>query len=309
MFTFHLSRSFLAMLLVSLAFAEDFSRGQACKGGTIYFSAHPVDSLLYQQPDLFHDFYVYKCLLSVVFTTGDRGIGGNSSQSLEVGLEAAYAYMAGASDKNIWEETIVQINDYNVTKRNLKGTPTIQILYLRLPDGASDGGGYRVTHSQSLKKLYQGNIRSITTADGESTYTLRSLMDLVASVIKQSEAQEIRVLDFKAPVPNDGELDSEHADHAISARLVMDAVNGEHIQVYLRGYAGNFMRHLDPTMNATHSDFFIKADTFFQYAEHDSHICHTHEECYNQFQERSPDGLSQDVKYVINWLEREYWVS
>ena len=63
----------------------------------MYFSAHPVDSLLYQNPDLFHDLYVYKCATTVVFTTGDRGVAGNLSMSLERGLEAAYARMAGVS--------------------------------------------------------------------------------------------------------------------------------------------------------------------------------------------------------------------
>jgi hypothetical protein len=63
----------------------------------VYFSAHPVDGLLYQSPDLFHDLYVYKCVTTFVFTAGDRGVTGNFSASLELGLEAAYAHMVGVA--------------------------------------------------------------------------------------------------------------------------------------------------------------------------------------------------------------------
>ncbi|KAF2640296.1 hypothetical protein P280DRAFT_526606, partial [Massarina eburnea CBS 473.64] len=204
--------------------------------GSLYFSAHPSDSLLYQQPDLYHDFYVFKCITSVVFTSGNRGFGGNFSRSLENGLEAAYAFMVDPLAKDLsWEETTVQIETFNVTMRFLKDTPNIQILYLRLPDGASDGSGYRVTHRQSLKKLYQNTIRSITTIDGESTYTLQSLSNLIASVLRQSAPRDIRVLDFKASIPKDGQLDGEHADHTVTARLVVDVVEKTKLEGDIRG--------------------------------------------------------------------------
>jgi hypothetical protein len=63
----------------------------------VYFSAHPVDDILYQNPDLFHDLYVYKCVTTFVFTAGDRGVTGNFSASLELSLEAAYAHMFGVT--------------------------------------------------------------------------------------------------------------------------------------------------------------------------------------------------------------------
>jgi hypothetical protein len=129
----------------------------------------------------------------------------------------------------------MQINNYNLTMRFLKNTPQVQILYLRLPDGASDGQGHDLNHSQSLKKLYEGNAESISTIDGKSTYTLHSLTDLIAALLKQYAPRDIRVLDFRSPVPKDGEFDGEHADHAITARLVVDVVEKEKIVGEVRG--------------------------------------------------------------------------
>ena len=210
------------------------SLADSVSSGSSYFIAHPSDVLLYQQPDIYHDLYVYKCVLTVVLTTGDRGIGGGFSRSLEAGLEAAYAYMISSVHNN-WEETIVQANDHNVTLRSLRDAPTVQILYLHLPDGASDGCGHESTNSNSLKKLYQRRIRSISTLGGGPIYTLQSLMDLIGWVLQQSDPSDIRLLDFKAPMPDDGQFHSEHADHVVSAKLLMDVIKRERIQAYLRG--------------------------------------------------------------------------
>jgi hypothetical protein len=77
----------------------------------------------------------------------------------------------------------------------------------------------------------------------------------------------------------------------------------------LVSYAGSFMLKLDATLNATNSDFFIKADTFFEYAKHDEHVCKTHAECFEEASNSSAADVSQDVKHVVNFLDREYYVS
>jgi hypothetical protein len=179
----------------------------------VYFSAHPVDSLLYQNPDLYHDIYVYKCITTVVITSGDRGVAGNFSENLERGLEAAYAHMAGlATNRTVWAETSVTLGQRNVTVRFLKDVPNIQIVYLRIPDG------------DSLKKLYSKKIVSVTTTDRSTVYSLEALKALVATVLKQKAPRDIRVLDFKSPIPQNDEHKGDHADHVVSAMLVLDAV-------------------------------------------------------------------------------------
>jgi hypothetical protein len=204
--------------------------------GSIYFSAHPADTLLFQNPDLFHEFYVFKCITTVVFTSADRGIIGNFSNSLERGLEAAYSYMAGASTgEKAWIETRVKLNEKMVLSRSLKDMPNVQIFYLRLPDGRTDGEGYDANEGESLKKLYRKKINTIAAIDGSEKYTLESLKDLIAAVLKQRKACDIRVLDFKTMVPEENEECYDHTDHSVSARLVVDVVKKDNIIGNLTG--------------------------------------------------------------------------
>jgi hypothetical protein len=87
--------------------------------------------LVYQNPDLFHDLYVLKCVTTVVLTSGDRGVGGNFSLSLERGLQQAYAHMAGVPVTDpTQEETTVRVGTHDIHSWTLRGAPNIQIIYL-----------------------------------------------------------------------------------------------------------------------------------------------------------------------------------
>tara|TARA_R110002003_G_scaffold433_6_gene19747 strand:+ start:554 stop:1198 length:645 start_codon:yes stop_codon:yes gene_type:complete len=200
--------------------------------GTIYFSAHPVDGLLYQNPDLLREIYVLKCITTVVLTSGDRGNEGNFSRSLERGLQEAYALMAGIPVSNpSREEVTVRVGTHDVHSWSLRGMPNIQILYLRLPDGSPSGQGYDTNGRESLTKLYHREIDSITSTDGNSTYTLRDLKELIGFILHTRKPNDIRVLDYKAAMSNAPQVvaHSDHPDHIISAKLVQSIVVRERI--------------------------------------------------------------------------------
>lgn len=201
--------------------------------GSLYFIAHPADSLLYQNPDLFHDLYVYKCVTTVVFTSGDRGIVGNHSRSLEHGVEAAYSWMSGLATE--WSTDMVEIWDHGVQLSSHRDAANVQIMYLRLPDGAPAGQGYGANDGESLRKLYNGDIETITAVDGNATYTLESLKDLLAALLRASNATDVRVLDYKTGIPDDEDARSDHADHVVSARLVVEVMKREKSKAKLRG--------------------------------------------------------------------------
>lgn len=194
--------------------------------------------LLYQNPDVFHDMYVFKCTTTVLFTSGDRGMPGNYSRSIERGFEDAYRWMASdeyPGQDTAWNATDVQLNGQVVELRVLKHSPHVHVIYLRLPNGAPDGGGYSASDDDSLKKLYSGHIQSLHATDGSAMYTLDSLKDLISTILKKRAANDIRVLDFKTPLPENGEKDCEHADHSVSARLVAEVVERDHIKGNLKG--------------------------------------------------------------------------
>ncbi|KAF2739474.1 hypothetical protein EJ04DRAFT_326658 [Polyplosphaeria fusca] len=280
-----------------------------CSGGSIYFSAHPVDSLLFQSPDIFHDLYVFKCVTSVVFTTGDRGVAGNFSRSLEAGLETAYSYMAGLGrNQTSWNETSLEINKKTILLRFMRNAPQIQIMYLGLPSSKQDGQGYDSNNRATLKKLYQGEIKTINTTDGKSMYSLDDLKAVISAVLKQRAATDIRILDDKAPIPKNGQTACDHADHSISARIVSDVVRGDKIEGNVLAYAGSFMRKLDPNLNDTHSDLKAKSNAFFRYAPFDMHMCKDYQSCFSRGKSTGHHYHDDDVTHVAKWLTREYYV-
>jgi hypothetical protein len=187
-------------------------------------------------PDVFHDLYVFKCTTAVLFTSGDRGIRGNYSRSIERGFEDAFAWMTGqeATDSS-WSSTDIQLNGQVILVRTLKEMPTTQLVYLRLPSSAPDGQAYAGSYGQSLKKLYEGNIDTLHTTDGSAEYTLDEMKDLISTLMKNREANDIRVLDSRISIRQDGEMGSGHADHSISARLVLDVVHRDRIKGIIQG--------------------------------------------------------------------------
>jgi hypothetical protein len=204
--------------------------------GSVYFAAHPVDLLLYQNPALFHDLYVFKCTTLVLFTSGDRGIIGNYSRFLERGFEEAVSYMNQQPLNSTWDTSEVQLNGKLVSLHSPRELPHVQVVYLRLPNSAPDGQAYPANDGGSLKKLYNKKITTLATTDGSAVYTLESLQDLIATIINKRGAGNINVLDYKTVVPEDNEKYCDHADHSVSARLVAEVMEKENITTHLRGY-------------------------------------------------------------------------
>jgi hypothetical protein len=205
--------------------------------GAVYFSAHPVDGLLYQNPDLLHDLYVFKCVTTIVMTSGDRGMNVNFSQSPERGLQEAYVLMAGLPiDDSTREETTVRVGTHDMHSWSLRGIPNIQILYLRLPDGSPSGHDYDARGRESLSKLYHKDIDSITSTDGNVTYTLRDIKEIIAFILHTRKPNDIRILNHKAEISKDQEhqVPSDHTDHVVSAKLVQSIVAGEKIKATVK---------------------------------------------------------------------------
>ncbi|KAF2822780.1 hypothetical protein CC86DRAFT_71907 [Ophiobolus disseminans] len=303
---------FRVYIVFILSARADAKRPFSCTGGVVYFTAHPVDGLLYQNPDLLHDIYVFKCVTTVVLTSGDRGTGGNFSLSLERGLQEAYALMAGLpiSDVTQGEET-VQIGTHHVHSWSLNELPNIQIIYLRLADSLPSGHGYAMHGNDSLAQLYSAKIDSIATTDSLARYTLRDLKEVIAFILHSRKPTYIRMLNHKA-VTSAGDKHAEHldhADHVVSAKLVQRVITGEKLQANVQSYGGNNVRKFEANVNSTHRDFGRKANAFFKYAAYDEHMCQSLDECSSGFYDGDTGSLvDDDVRYVAQYLGREYYV-
>lgn len=156
---------------------------------------------------------------------------------MERGLEDAYSFMAAQpSNETAWNETIVQLNDNMVLFRSPISLPNVQIVYLRLPHGMPDGQAYHGRGGESLQKLYAKDIGNITATDQSATYTLETLKELLSTILEKREAGEIRILDSTTSITSGREQAAEdHADHAVSARLIAEVVKHNDIRTTVRG--------------------------------------------------------------------------
>lgn len=201
--------------------------------GSVYFTAHPVDSLLFQNPDLLHDLYVFRCTTTVVFTSGNHGE--TDPNMLERGLEEAHVLMAELpSDQQNWNTTTVRLGNFSVKSWSLHGMPNIQILYVRLPDSAPSGQGYEANGNETLLRLYNKEIESITTTDGNATYTLKELEAIVTAILRERKPNKVQTLNHKASMPREHSSIHDHADHIITAQLVRTVIERENMTASLQ---------------------------------------------------------------------------
>ena len=141
-----------------------------------------------------------------------------------------------ATDDQSWSTTAVQIGDNNVTVSKPQGRENMQIIYLRLPDGGPVGSGYASNKGESLRKLYTGEIKTLTTSDGNSIYMLECLKDTIRTILQDTKATDVRILDYKTGIPDEGDEREDHADHVVSARLVVDVTKQFNSTAKLEGY-------------------------------------------------------------------------
>jgi LmbE family N-acetylglucosaminyl deacetylase len=234
-----------------------------------------VDSLPYQNPDVHHDLYAFKCVTTVVFTASGSGEPASYTRILqrERSLEEAYKFMdePTRAEEPIRDESTVQIGKYNVSASTFEGMSNVQILYLRLPESTHTRQGYITHGGESLKKLYDNEIKYITTIDQNATYTLHDLKNIIATILRERRPNYIRVLNHLVSLPNN-EDESEHEDHTVSAKLIVDVIKEEGIEANIQTYAGDFMRRLDANLVSSHRDFEVKVNTFLEYAKHDTNM-------------------------------------
>lgn len=199
---------------------------------SFYFSAHQDDWQLFMNPSAFRDVLDgnTKCVF-IHMTAGDAGLGTNNSGrkhplylAREHGAESAIRFMAN-SDYRLPVEKVVApmvFNGHPIYRVNYRNTVAY---FLRLPDGNPAGTGYADTGYQSLKRLADGQIDTLSAIDGTTSYhgwrdlvaTLRSIID-----IERGHAPSVQLNIPEAdPIINP----NDHSDHLMTARAALDAAD------------------------------------------------------------------------------------
>lgn len=238
--------------------------------------AHEDDDLLFLSPDLIDSIKVGDCVRSVYVTAGDAGSDGLYWLSREQGSKAAYDIMDGP-DKDIWIDRAVKLDDGRfVTVSSPARHPNITLIFMRLPDGNLDGGGFKAFDHQSLSHL-QNSGKRIQSVDQQSSYTAPQLTAALTALMDVYEPAEVRT----QTQINMSEQYADHSDHLAVGHYATQAYaqyqNRDISQ--LKYYVGYPIRQWDE--NVFDGQLDEKRSAFFAYGRFDGSVCSTLEICSN----------------------------
>ena len=204
----------------------------AAQGGqaTMFYAvAHEDDWQLFMSPNPWNDVRIQENKVVFIYTTaGDAGLGlGTDGRptpyvvAREEGAQRAVRFLADAGrigESATWEEVV--INGKTLPRYVYKNTVSY---FLRLPDGNFNGEGYPSTGNQSLRRLHQGVISTLTSVDAELTFF--GWEDLVETLMKLIvyEARECSVVWLNVPDPRSDINWLDHSDHRYTGLCMVEA--------------------------------------------------------------------------------------
>lgn len=230
-----------------------------CTGGSLVVVAHTDDDLLFINPTQQRDISAGTCVHTVYLTAGDAGRSAKYWQNRESGVVAAYADMAGVST----EAVEGSISSRHLRMLTLKGNTSVNLIFMRLPDGMPRGSGAKSNKRASLRKLWAGTIPTVTTVDDAHTYTKAELIETLTELMRVTGAETVRTMDFVGTFK-----DSDHTDHHATGYLTK-AASAQYLAPHkLIAYQGYGVAR--KKANVSKADAKVKLKTFNIYAQHDT---------------------------------------
>ncbi|MEO6827972.1 MAG: PIG-L family deacetylase, partial [Microbacteriaceae bacterium] len=257
-----------------------------CTRGAMSIVAHTDDDLLFFNPDILHDIEAGRCTRTVFTTAGEAGNGEDYWSSLESGIEATYAQMAGVAD--VWRSTDSGVTAGAIKIHTLRDAPNVSVVFLRIPDGF-DGSGSETYGWESLQKLWNREISLVYTVDGNEWYTRDEVRNILVELMTSFQPATVRTQDWTTN-PNNLDDHSDHLATAEFARLANQSYTSPHTLLAYKGYP-----ILAYPQNVTGPDLRKSVAAFVTFAGYDMNVC-------NNPAEGCPD-YPHDA-----WLEREYLV-
>jgi len=277
-----------ALLLAALA-GPARAAGPDCPSSVMYISAHADDTLLFQSPSLLWDVRSGRCVQTVFLTAGDAGKAEAYWITREEGAMAGYAEMLGVADQ--WTESEIVFDGHSVERRTLDAQPQVSLVFMRLPDGGTAGGGFSMYGSESLLKLWKGGqaevpaIADIEAVDDSTEYGYQGLIDALAEMMDSFGPRQIATQDYTLEFAQ-----GDHADHVATgyfARKAADLYGEPHRLRAFQGYDS-----ADEDQNVVDDLLEAKSLAFYAYGQHDLAACGDPEHCAGTDYEE--------------WLSREY---
>lgn len=269
----------LSLILTTAALSPAQAHAANCTRSVLTIVAHQDDDLLFMNPDIENEIRAGACLTTVFLTAGDIGGPSEYWMEREKGPQSAYSTMLGLLPDAPWIPAQRTYVDHTVhTSTSSEGTVTL--ISMRLPDGGIQGNGNTSTGGQSLVKLSDGRIESISAVDGTTSYTRPELVATLADIVSATNPDIVRVQDARRG-------QSDHVDHMLTGQFAQEALVGANrvVQAY-RGYGV-----VNSPVNVAGQELSRKTATLLAYAAHDPLQCGS---------SVCPDGV------VTQWNERQY---
>lgn len=257
---------------------------------TVSVWAHYDDDLIFGSPTIPNAMAAGQCIRTLFLTGSDAGKGADYAMEREQGIRQAYDVMRGVTSE--WTDAVVTLcSGVTITTTSPVDNPLIRLLFVRLPDGGLDAGGFASTGYQSLPQLLSGAASENTTTDTGQAITLLSLENTMAEVISAFAPQSVL-----AHLPRlDPRSKGDHPDHSATGNLVAGLVDNGFIDGSVVQYAIGYPSERMPP-NLAGDDLQMKLDAFAAYASHDPVLhCSTVKDCLK-------------VNRFGKWLGRQYLV-
>lgn len=252
--------------------------------------AHYDDDLIFGNPTIANAIAAGQCVRTLFITGSDAGMGSQYATNREAGIRAAYDVVRGTTGE--WLDTTVTLRSgLTVTATAPVGDNRVVLLFVRLPDGGLDAGGFGATGHQALPRLLSGSVPSITTIDAGREVTLAALEGAIAEMVAAYAPQTVLAHMTSLSPLSEG----DHPDHAATGTLVSNLVDQGLISSAIVQYAVGYPSEWN-AVNLGGAELQLKLDAFAAYAVHDSVLkCSSAQSCLG-------------VRKFGAWLQRQYLV-
>ena len=249
-----------------------------CRTSTVMnIVAHEDDDLLFLSPDLIRSIDAGDCVRTIYVTAGDAGSDEFYWLGRQQGAQAAYSEMTGSREG--WIQHIVKMTDEGyATVYNLRGNSKISLIFMHLPDGNINGGGFRASSFENLQKLMNDQINLVSSVDKESRYTKHDLKVAMAELIQIYDPETIRTQSQFT-----GKAYRDHSDHMAVGSLVSSSLeryrasNPTAKPVSVQYYLGYPSRELYDKISEV--ELVKKEAAFYAYAKFDKSVCGSRDLC------------------------------
>ncbi|MCP3799679.1 PIG-L family deacetylase [Allokutzneria sp. A3M-2-11 16] len=246
--------------------------------------AHQDDDILFMNPDVSTAIKVGQPVTTVYLTAGEANVADTAGYAAkrQAGTRAAYAHMAGVRDE--WRaEPLVVDHDHRVELYTLKPLPSVQLVFVNLPENADTKalGGPR-----ALVRLWQDranfvHVRALKPTGGidgvNCLYDRQSVIDTLVGLYAHFRPTVLRLQDTAPDRRYTGNWVPfhDHPDHVMAALFAREAADlhqrsgtgPRFVSMHYRDYNVD-----EAPINITPEEQREKLDTFSAYVPHDDQV-------------------------------------